>query len=102
MPLPRNVLGGIVESKRFAGGPSPDGQGGVPNITQAKLGDWSAEGYRRLLETARRRTADPVGGSDGRVIAQYLAADAGDRARDGRLHQVAAAALKWPKKPEKK
>src|ERR1043165_2715972 len=34
---PRNLLGGIVSSKRFAGGPSPDGQGTVPNINQAKL-----------------------------------------------------------------
>ena len=30
---PRNLLGGIVESQRFAGGPDPDGDGWVPNIT---------------------------------------------------------------------
>ena len=30
---PRNVLGGIIEGERFAGGPTPDGAGWVPNIT---------------------------------------------------------------------
>src|SRR5262245_51048298 len=32
---PRDALGGIVERQRFAGGPSLDGEGSVPNITQA-------------------------------------------------------------------
>ncbi len=32
---PRNALGAIVASQRFTGGPAPDGQGGVPNITQS-------------------------------------------------------------------
>src|SRR5688572_2610465 len=31
---PRTLLGGIVESKRFAGGPNPEGEGTIPNITQ--------------------------------------------------------------------
>jgi mono/diheme cytochrome c family protein len=35
---PRNALGGIIASERFAGGPSPDGDGWVPNITPAGLG----------------------------------------------------------------
>ena len=35
---PRNALGGIIESERFAGGPTPDGKGWVPNITPAGLG----------------------------------------------------------------
>lgn len=35
---PRNVLGGIIDSERFAGGPTPDGKGWVPNITPAGLG----------------------------------------------------------------
>src|SRR5690606_18774763 len=28
---PRNALGAVIASERFAGGPAPDGQGGVPN-----------------------------------------------------------------------
>src|SRR6478609_7164871 len=30
---PRNFLGGIVAAQRFAGGPNPEGEGWVPNIT---------------------------------------------------------------------
>ena len=35
---PRDALGGIIESQRYAGGPAPDGQSWVPNITPAGLG----------------------------------------------------------------
>lgn len=35
---PRDALGGIIEGERFAGGPTPDGKGWVPNITPAGLG----------------------------------------------------------------
>src|SRR5436190_18211779 len=37
---PRNPLGGIIVSQRFAGGPNPEGEGWVPNITQKGLGEW--------------------------------------------------------------
>jgi mono/diheme cytochrome c family protein len=30
---PRNFLGGIIAAQRFAGGPDPEGEGYVPNIT---------------------------------------------------------------------
>lgn len=35
---PRNALGAIIDNERFAGGPTPDGKGWVPNITPAGLG----------------------------------------------------------------
>src|SRR5215217_3050647 len=38
---PRNFLGGIIAAQRLAGGPNPEGEGWVPNITQQSLGDWS-------------------------------------------------------------
>ena len=60
---PRNFLGAVIESKRFGGGPSPDGQGGVPNITPAKLGSWSAEDIALMLEDAQTPDAGPVGGA---------------------------------------
>ncbi|MFX4887675.1 cytochrome c, partial [Acinetobacter baumannii] len=31
---PRNFLGGLIAAQRFAGGPNPEGEGWVPNITQ--------------------------------------------------------------------
>jgi mono/diheme cytochrome c family protein len=40
---PRNALGGIIAGERFAGGPTPDGKGWVPNITPAGLQHWSKE-----------------------------------------------------------
>jgi mono/diheme cytochrome c family protein len=40
---PRNVFGAIIESERFAGGPTPDGQDWVPNITPVGLGDWGSD-----------------------------------------------------------
>src|SRR6202044_904472 len=41
---PRNALGAIIESERFAGGPTPDGKGFVPNITPTGLGHWGNDG----------------------------------------------------------
>jgi len=60
---PRDFLGGIVAGKRFTGGPSPDGQGSVPNITQAKLTDWSVDDIASMLGDGMTPDADRVGGS---------------------------------------
>ena len=48
---PRNFLGGIKSGQRFAGGPSPEGKGWVPNITQAALKDWTVDDFDYLLES---------------------------------------------------
>ena len=50
---PRNLLGGIIAAQRFAGGPNPEGEGWVPNITQKGLGDWSAKDIAYFLETGQ-------------------------------------------------
>jgi mono/diheme cytochrome c family protein len=60
---PRNALGGIERGLRFTGGPAPDGQGGVPNITQFKLKDWSVADIADMLDTGMTPDADSVGGS---------------------------------------
>jgi mono/diheme cytochrome c family protein len=65
---PRNALGAIVESKRFAGGPAPDGNGGVPNITATKLKNWKAEDIAFMLEDGQTPDSDRVGGSMGEVV----------------------------------
>src|ERR1700754_1777685 len=77
---PRNLLGGIVEAQRFAGGPNPEGEGWVPNITQKRLGDWSAKDIDYLLETGGTPEGDTVGGSMARVIKNTSQLSAGDRA----------------------
>jgi mono/diheme cytochrome c family protein len=65
---PRNLLGGIIESERFAGGPDPEGKGWVPNITQKGLADWSVKDIAYLLETGTIPDGDSVGGSMTEVV----------------------------------
>ena len=65
---PRNFLGGIVEAQRFAGGPNPEGEGWVPNITQKRLDEWSAKDIAYFLETGQTPDGDTAGGSMVRVI----------------------------------
>lgn len=65
---PRNMLGGIVSGLRFTGGPSPDGQGGVPNITQFKLKNWSVADIAGTLEDGMTPDSDRVGGSMVEVV----------------------------------
>ncbi len=65
---PRNLLGGIVAGQRFAGGPSLEGQGFVPNITQGKLGNWSVEDFVDLLETGMTPGFNGVSGAMEMVI----------------------------------
>ncbi|MCP3388401.1 cytochrome c [Bradyrhizobium sp. CCGB12] len=65
---PRNALGGIISGERFAGGPNPEGEGWVPNITQKRLGDWSAKDIAYFLKTGELPDGDSVGGAMTRVI----------------------------------
>ena len=65
---PRNALGGIIASQRFAGGPNPEGEGWVPNITQKRLGEWSAKDIAYFLKTGELPDGDSVGGAMTRVI----------------------------------
>ncbi len=59
---PRNFLGGIVSSQRFAGGPNPEGKGWVPNITQKGLKDWSDKDIAYFLKTGELPDGDTAGG----------------------------------------
>ena len=77
---PRNFLGGIVAAQRFAGGPNPEGEGWVPNITQKGLGDWSAKDIAYFLETGQLPDGDTAGGSMVRVIRNTSQLSAEDRA----------------------
>jgi mono/diheme cytochrome c family protein len=66
---PRNVLGGIVKSQRFAGGPDLEQEGGwVPNITPKGIGDWSAKDLSDFLETGQMPDGDTAAGAMARVI----------------------------------
>jgi mono/diheme cytochrome c family protein len=77
---PRNFLGGIIAAKRFAGGPNPEGEGWVPNITQKGLGDWSVNDFAYFLETGQLPDGDSAGGLMARVIRNTSQLSAEDRA----------------------
>ena len=78
---PRNVLGAIVQSQRFAGGPDPEGgDGWVPNITQAGIGDYSERDIERILETGDMPNGDSVGGAMTAVVSNTSKLPAEDRA----------------------
>jgi mono/diheme cytochrome c family protein len=76
---PRNFLGAIVPGLRFSGGPSPDGQGGVPNITQFKLKSWKASDIAEMLSSGFTPDADRVGGSMVEVVRSMSQVTAADR-----------------------
>lgn len=65
---PRNALGGILTNQRFAGGPNPEGEGFVPNITQKGLASWSVKDIAYLLESGSTPDFDSVGGSMTAVV----------------------------------
>ncbi len=100
---PRNFLGGIVEAQRFAGGPNPEGEGFVPNITQKRLGDWSAKDFAYFLESGMTPDGDTIGGSMARVIRNTSQLPAEDRAAmaDYLKSLPAVEGPPRPKKPEK-
>jgi mono/diheme cytochrome c family protein len=98
---PRNLLGGIIASQRFAGGPNPEGEGFVPNITQKGLGDWSAKDIAFFLETGQTPDGDSAGGSMVRVIrnTSKLGADDRDAIAD---YVKSLPAIDGPPRPKKK
>ena len=92
---PRDALGGIIDSERFAGGPTLDGKGWVPNITPAGLGHgplgdvtWTekdiasflGDGMTPVGDFAGAEMADVILGTsqlsaqDRKAIASYIAA----------------------------
>ena len=77
---PRNILGGIKSGQRFAGGPDPEGEGWIPNITQKGLGAWSEKDIAYMLETGDTPDGDSVGGSMAKVIKNTSQLPPADRA----------------------
>ena len=97
---PRNFLGGIVDAQRFAGGPNPEGEGFVPNITQKRLGDWSAKDIAYFLESGMTPDGDTAGGSMARVIRNTSQLPAEDRAAMAE-YLKSLPAVEGPPRPKK-
>lgn len=62
---PRNVLGGLDRSRWLAGGPAPEGEGMIPNITPGSksIGNWSQGDIAYYLESGFTPDYDTVGGT---------------------------------------
>jgi mono/diheme cytochrome c family protein len=98
---PRNLLGGIVSGQRFAGGPNPEGEGWVPNITPHRLKDWSAEDIAYLLETGQTPDGDSAGAQMAAVVRNTGKLAAADRAAMA-TYLKSLPPVEGPKRPEKK
>lgn len=98
---PRNLLGGIVSGQRFTGGPSPDGEGWVPNITQHGINSWSEADIAKLLETGDVPSGDSVGGEMGKVVSNTKNLSAADRAAMA-SYLKSLPAVEGPKQPQNK
>ncbi|KRR23687.1 alkylated DNA repair protein [Bradyrhizobium lablabi] len=98
---PRNFLGGIVQAQRFAGGPNPEGEGWVPNITEKRLSEWSAKDIAYFLETGQTPDGDTAGGSMVRVIKNTSQLSPEDRAAIAE-YVKSLPAVEGPPRPKKK
>lgn len=98
---PRNALGGIIGSQRFAGGPDPEGHGFVPNITGKGLFDWSESDLSYFLETGQTPDGDSAGGSMAAVIRNLSQLSKDDRA-DIANYIKSLPPVEGPPKPPKK
>ncbi len=69
---PRDALGGPELDRWLAGGPNPDGEGRIPNITPSDggIGGWSGSDIAYYLETGFTPDYDSVGGSMAAVVSE--------------------------------
>jgi mono/diheme cytochrome c family protein len=98
---PRDAFGGIIERYRFAGGPTADGEGTVPNITQAGIGTYSAGDIEEILATGNNPDGDTVGGDMAAVVRNTAQLSKDDRAAIA-AYIKSLPAVEGPKPAEKK
>jgi mono/diheme cytochrome c family protein len=105
---PRNFLGGIIASKRFAGGPAADGKDWVPNITPAGLRRsaednvaWSQKDIASYLADGFDPSGDYAGGAMAEVIRNTSSLPAADLAAIG-AYIASLSPRHGPKPPAKK
>lgn len=98
---PRNLLGGLVQAQRYAGGPDAEGRGWVPNITAKGLGSWSKADVSDLLFSGFTPDFDSVGSSMADVVKNMAALPKSDR--DAMAEYLKSLpAVDGPPKPVKK
>jgi mono/diheme cytochrome c family protein len=102
---PRNMLGAIIDSQRFAGGPAPDGKGWVPNITPLGLRDgdrpWSEQDIASFLGDGMTPDGDFAGGPMADVIDNVSLLSNDDRAAIA-VYIASLPPIQGPKRPPRK
>ncbi|MBB3947327.1 mono/diheme cytochrome c family protein [Rhizobium skierniewicense] len=78
---PRDALGGFVKDQWLAGGPNPEGEGRIPNITPGSqtIGAWTQADIASYLETGFTPDFDSAGGSMVKVQQNMARLSAEDR-----------------------
>ena len=78
---PRDMLGGFRSDQWLAGGPNPEGEGTIPNITPGgkSIGSWSEADIASYLETGFTPEFDSVGGTMVEVQKNMAELSASDR-----------------------
>lgn len=68
---PRGVMGNVIESQRYAGGPNPEGTGYFPNITpdETGIGFWSVASIANYLHAG----VSPIGRTADGDMAEVIA-----------------------------
>jgi mono/diheme cytochrome c family protein len=77
---PRDLLGGIIASRRLTGGPLPDGKGKAPDITAHGLRDWSEDDVVTALSTGFTPSGDMLGSAMAAVVRNLSQVTEQDRA----------------------
>ncbi len=75
----RNMFGGIKPGSRFAGGQDPEGVGFIPNITPARIGDWTAADIAETLKSGNTPSHGRVGSSMTDVVTNTAMLPESDR-----------------------
>lgn len=78
---PRNLIGGPDDSRFLSGGPNPEGEGRIPNITPHPdgIGSWSETDIAYSLESGFTPDFDSFGGSMAAVQKNMAQLSASDR-----------------------
>lgn len=75
----RNMFGAIKPNTRFAGGTDPEGTGFIPNITPARIGDWSEQQIAEVLKSGNTPNHGRVGSSMAEVVTDTAQLPQSDR-----------------------
>jgi mono/diheme cytochrome c family protein len=75
----RNIFGAIKPQTRFAGGLDPEGTGFIPNITPARINNWSEADIAETLKTGNTPNHGRVGSSMAEVAANSAMLPQSDR-----------------------